>query len=168
MTVELVRAGERQRVRIDPVRENPNRSLLEALRGERPAVLHYDRPLVALINEGTRSGKEALAWQLRHSGRAMLVGVRTRGAFTAGRGLFTDPALPYFLLVANAEYRLNGATIEGVGVPPDVVVPFPGDGSGRDPQLARALALARMALPGQPGPSIRRGSTMRSNSSAER
>ncbi|HEX7035529.1 MAG TPA: hypothetical protein VF210_07130 [Pseudomonadales bacterium] len=42
------------------------------------------------------------------------------------------------------------------------------DGAFTDPQLERALAVARNALKRQPGPSIRRGSTMRSNSSAER
>jgi carboxyl-terminal processing protease len=138
-------------------------------------VVHYDRPLVVLINEGTRSGKESLAYQFRQGDRATVVGTTTAGAFTAGRGLLTDPAQPYFLFLASAEPRLDGQVIEGVGVAPHVAVPYRVTADGDDPQLARALEIVeglvrRRPEPfaGQPEPTMRLGSTIRSNSAPVR
>lgn len=111
----------------------------------------YDRPMAVLINEGTRSGKEAVAFQFMKSGRAALIGTTTRGAFSAGKGLFVDDNGPLLYYLSVAEYRLDGQIIEGVGVEPDRVVPDPvvpseeaeGNGAARrdgyDPQLASAL-----------------------------
>jgi carboxyl-terminal processing protease len=111
----------------------------------------YDRPMAVLINEGTRSGKEAVAFQFRKSRRAELIGTTTKGAFSAGKGLFVESEGPLVYYLAVAEYRLDGQKIEGVGVAPDRIVPYPiaatGDGSReaptdhgkRDPQLAAAL-----------------------------
>jgi carboxyl-terminal processing protease len=111
----------------------------------------YERPMAVLINEGTRSGKEAVAFQFKKSGRAALIGTTTEGAFSAGKGLFVDDVGPLLYYLAVAEYRLDGQRIEGVGVEPDLVVPFPvvapreasrkdSAADGReDPQLAAAL-----------------------------
>ncbi|MEE4278757.1 MAG: S41 family peptidase [Halieaceae bacterium] len=85
----------------------------------------YEGPMVVLINEGTRSGKEAVAYQFKKSGRAVLLGTRTRGAFSAGKGLFVDDAGPLVYYLAVAEYRLDGQVIEGVGIAPDIEVPYP-------------------------------------------
>lgn len=83
---------------------------------------HYAGPMVVLINEGTRSGKEALAYQFKKSGRAVLVGATTQGAFSAGEGQFNDIDKSFFLYLAVAEYQLDGKKIEGVGINPDIVV----------------------------------------------
>lgn len=118
----------------------------------------YTRPMVVLIDEGTRSGKEAVAFQFKKSGRATLIGTTTRGAFNAGTGLFVDgdSSLVYYLSVA--EYRLDGQRIEGVGVAPDLEVPYPvvglatapssgaASGSRGDPQLAAAIAYLAKTL----------------------
>ena len=107
------------------------------------AHIYYAGPMVVLINEGTRSGKEGLAYQFKTSGRATLVGTTTAGAFSAGRGMFNDSELPYFLLIAAAEYTLDGTKVEGVGISPDVEVSYPLDkGLASDPQLEAALDLA--------------------------
>lgn len=104
--------------------------------GPRRDVGHYDGPLVVLIDEGTRSGKEALAHQFRRSGRGLLVGATTAGAFTAGLG---TPGDGWFLYTAVAEPLLDGVVIEGRGVAPRVAVPWPVDAAGDgDPQLATA------------------------------
>ena len=114
-------------------------------------VEHYPGPLVVLINEGTRSGKESLAYQFKKTGRAKLVGTTTKGAFTAGRGVFADRNDGYQLYLAVAEWRLDGARIEGVGVKPDVEVPFPFTGpSGVDPQLDAGLRVLDAMLTPQP------------------
>jgi carboxyl-terminal processing protease len=147
--------------------------------GERTDVPRYDQPLVVLINEGTRSGKEALAFQFRKSGRGVVVGTTTRGAFSAGRAMLLEPKRPYLLLVPVTELLLDGRTIEGVGVAPDERVAFPLSGIAGDPQLARGralaaeLAAAAAAAPAaaadvQPGPTIFAGSTSSSNCSADR
>lgn len=92
-------------------------------------------PLVVIINEGTRSGKESLAYQLKKGERATLFGSTTAGAFTSGRGVFADRA-DYMLYLSVQEILLDGTVIEGVGVSPDVVV---AEESGVDAPLAAAL-----------------------------
>lgn len=101
---------------------------------------HYAGPMVVLINEGTRSGKEALAYQFQKSKRALLVGTITQGAFSAGEGLFNDVDTPFFLYLATAEYHLDGKKIEGVGISPDISIKYDLSTSlPIDPQLDLAL-----------------------------
>lgn len=101
---------------------------------------HYAGPMVVLINEGTRSGKEALAYQFQKSHRALLIGTTTQGAFSAGEGIFNDIDKPYFLYLATAEYHLDGKKIEGVGINPDISIKYDlSNSSSRDPQLDLAL-----------------------------
>ena len=80
----------------------------------------YRKPMVVLINGGTRSGKEALAYQFREAGRALLLGQATAGAFSAGRGVFADRDWPILMYLAVSELKLDGKVIEGVGVPPHI------------------------------------------------
>ncbi len=101
---------------------------------------YYMGPMVVLINEGTRSGKEALAYQFQKSHRALLVGVTTKGAFSAGEGIFNESDMPFFLYLATAEYQLNGTKIEGVGVNPDISIEYDLSTSlAGDPQLDTAI-----------------------------
>jgi carboxyl-terminal processing protease len=96
--------------------------------------------MVVLINEGVRSGKEALAYQFKKTRRALLVGTRTAGAFLAGKGFFAEEDHGYLLYLAVKDVRLDGQEIEGQGVSPDREVPYPLEKSlARDPQLAAAL-----------------------------
>ena len=101
-------------------------------------------PLVVLIDEGTRSGKEALAFQFARSDRATVLGTNTRGAFTAGKGVFADRGdVDYLFFMAVAEWRLDGHKLEGKGVAPNREVPYPLDGSiDVDPQRAAGMKLA--------------------------
>lgn len=113
----------------------------------RTAASTFDGPMVLLINEGTRSGKEALAHQFRKSGRATLVGTRTAGAFAAGMGLFADEDAGYLLYLAVGEMLLDGHRIEGIGIDPVHHVPWPLQAAeADDPQLARAWALLQAQL----------------------
>lgn len=93
-------------------------------------------PLAVIINSGTRSGKESLAFQFKKGDRATLFGTTTAGAFTAGRGVFADRTADYILYLSVQELILDGTVIEGTGVTPDVVVP---DDARRDGPLAAAL-----------------------------
>ncbi len=92
--------------------------------------------MVVLINSGTRSGKEALAYQFLKTRRATLIGTTTAGAFTAGKGFFADRNAGYMLYLAVFEMSLDDQVIEGIGVAPHIRVPAL---LGVDAQLDRAL-----------------------------
>lgn len=101
----------------------------------------WRKPLVLLINEGSRSGKEVVAHALQKHRRATLVGTRTAGAVLGGRCfLLADRSLLY---LAVTDVRVDGERLEGQGVPPDVEVkdklPY---ANGADPQLDKALDVA--------------------------
>jgi carboxyl-terminal processing protease len=102
------------------------------------ASFRWRRPVVVLVDEGTRSGKEVMTYGLKRQG-VRVVGTRTAGALLAGRGfLLRDGSL---LVLAVADVRVEGERLEGRGVMPDVVVPFRLPyAAGQDPQLDAALA----------------------------
>lgn len=95
-------------------------------------------PAVLLVNGGTRSGKETIAFGAKKHHLARLVGERTAGAYLFGRPFcLYDRSL---LLLAVSDARVDGERIEGVGVEPDVDVPFDFRyAAGKDAQLDRAL-----------------------------
>lgn len=99
--------------------------------------VRFDKPVVAIIDEGTRSGMEILAYSLKQHG-VPLVGVTTAKAVLAGTGfLLPDDSL---LVLAVADVHVDGKRIEGIGVAPDLVVPFDiRYANGADPQLDAAL-----------------------------
>jgi carboxyl-terminal processing protease len=108
----------------------------------------WRKPLVVLIDGGSRSGKEVFARAIQRSGRGTLVGERTAGAVLAGRPfLLHDGSLLY---LAVADVKVDGERLEGVGVAPEVAVPWSLPYTeGKDPQLERALEVA--ASYGSPG-----------------
>jgi C-terminal processing protease CtpA/Prc len=98
----------------------------------------WRKPLVAIIDEGTRSGMEIFAYALKSNG-VRLVGMPTAGDVVAGRGfVLPDDSL---LILAVADVYVDGARLEGVGVSPDLEVPFDiRYAAGKDPQLDAALS----------------------------
>ena len=78
-------------------------------------------PLVILIDAGSASASEALAFSLKEEGRATIVGRRSAGAAYA---VFNAVNLPggYSLYIPEyrAEGRITGTTWEGTGVVPDI------------------------------------------------
>jgi carboxyl-terminal processing protease len=121
-------------------RSGPTMALLNR-NGERDLIgFRWNRPVVILANEGTRSGKEILAYGLKTRGFGEVVGERTAGAVLAGRAfMLPDDSL---LLLAVADVLVDGERLEGVGVAPSIEVPFELPYSeGRDPQLEEALRL---------------------------
>ncbi|TCO70696.1 S41 family peptidase [Chromatocurvus halotolerans] len=94
-------------------------------------------PLAVIINSGTRSGKESLAYQFRKEDNVTVLGTTTAGAFTAGRGVFADRDVDYIFYLSVQELSLDGTVIEGEGVMPDIVIQ---GNVGRDAPLAAALA----------------------------
>jgi carboxyl-terminal processing protease len=97
-------------------------------------------PSVLLVNGGTRSGKETIAYGAKKLGLSRLVGERTAGAVVFGRPFCLGDGSLLYLAVAEA--RVDGQRLEGVGVAPDVEVPFDFRyAAGKDAQLERALDL---------------------------
>jgi carboxyl-terminal processing protease len=101
----------------------------------------WTKPLVVLIDNGSRSGKEAVSRAFQRHKLGTLVGERTAGAVLAGKpALLSDGSLLY---LAVSDVLVDGERLEGVGVTPDVPVaselPY---AEGRDPQLDKALEVA--------------------------
>ena len=105
----------------------------------------YGRPLVVLINEGSRSAKEVLSYILKNSHRAKLI-----GHTTAGNVLGTSPARINdwsFLEIPLVDVTVAGVRLENNGVTPDVPVEPQYDANGGDRVLEAALAsLANVPL----------------------
>jgi len=101
----------------------------------------WRRPVVLLVDAGTRSGKELLAHAFRRHAIGPVVGQRTAGAATGGRAFPVGRDALLYLAVMDA--LVDGERLEGVGVEPDVTVPFELPFSaGADPQRDVALRLA--------------------------
>jgi carboxyl-terminal processing protease len=111
------------------------------------ANVKWRKPVVILVNGGTRSGKEILAYGFKKYGLGEVIGTRTAGAVLAARAfLLSDGSL---LLLAVNDVFVDGQHLEGVGVTPTIEVPFPVEyAQGQDPQLERALELLSRSVRG--------------------
>lgn len=108
---------------------------------------YYDKPIVAIINNGSRSGKELLAFSLKTTGRAKLVGGTTAGAVLGGRLFPINDRASLYLAIFDG--TIGGVRIEGVGVSPDVeVLNTDHSQAGADKQFRTALiVLGKMLNP---------------------
>ncbi|MEM9089356.1 MAG: S41 family peptidase [Cyanobacteria bacterium P01_F01_bin.53] len=121
---------------------------------------HWDKPVVMLVNEGSRSGKEILAYGFQQYDIGPVVGVKTAGAVTAGRAFIMPDSSLLYVAVADVHMEDN-TRLEGVGITPDVLVPFHHEYSqGVDPQKERAIATAIKIIQGNP----LQGNPLQSNS----
>jgi carboxyl-terminal processing protease len=104
------------------------------------ASFKWRKPVAVLVNGGTRSGKEVLAYGFKKYGYGEVIGTRTAGALLAGRGfLLSDGS---FLMVAVNDVAVDGERLEGKGVMPTIEVPLDIPYSaGADPQLDKAVAV---------------------------
>jgi carboxyl-terminal processing protease len=109
-------------------------------RGGETAALNvkWRKPVAMLINGGTRSGKEILAYGFKKYALGEVIGTLTAKAVLASTAfLMSDGSL---LLLAVSDVRVDGERLEGVGVMPTIEVPFdPVHVAGKDPQLDRAV-----------------------------
>jgi carboxyl-terminal processing protease len=113
----------------------------QQIRDSRPVTTKggYGKPMVVLINKGTRSAKEFFAYQFKKTKRATLVGTTTAGAFlgASSQAIGNDGLLE----LAVVGLKVDGKRFEGVGVEPDVVVE-PSDTYGEnDAQLIQAKTI---------------------------
>jgi carboxyl-terminal processing protease len=97
----------------------------------------WRKPVALLINGGTRSGKEVLAYGFKKYGYGPVIGTSSAGALLAARAFLLDGGL---LLLPVADVAVDGERLEGRGVTPTIEVPFEIPyAAGTDPQLERAL-----------------------------
>jgi carboxyl-terminal processing protease len=87
----------------------------------RKSQLQWQKPVVMLVNQGSRSGKEILAYGFRKYKIGPIVGSKTAGAVVAGRPyIMPDGSLLY---LAVADVLVDKKRLEGKGIEPDVNVP---------------------------------------------
>ena len=118
-----------------------------------PELTHtgYNKPMVVLINGGTRSAKEFLTLQLKSAHRATILGTRTAGAFLGAT--FIPIGEEGLLELAIQGLRVNGARLENHGVEPDIIVTPQDIYTDHDAQLLRAeQILAHGAAMPEQGP----------------
>ena len=86
------------------------------------AVVDYQwrKPVVMLVNEGTRSGKEVLAYGFKKYGLGTIVGTKTAGAVMGARPFLLQHGSLLYLAVADV--LVDGERLEGRGVVPHVEV----------------------------------------------
>lgn len=107
-------------------------------------IIYFDsqwrKPVALLINGGSRSGKEIIAYGFRKHQIGPVVGERTAGAVSAGTVIPVSDQSLLYLCVSGV--LVDGEVLEGVGVAPDHEVAWPLPyGAAEDPQLAKALEL---------------------------
>jgi carboxyl-terminal processing protease len=107
----------------------------------------WRKPVALLINGGSRSGKEVLAYGFKKYQVGEVIGTRTAGALLAGRAyLLNDDSL---LLLAVNDVAVDGERLERVGVAPTIEVPFPLEyAAGKDPQLDKAVEVLTRQIGG--------------------
>ena len=98
----------------------------------------WRKPAVYLVNAFSRSGKELLVFGARKYHLATVIGERTAGHTLGGRLFPLSNGDALFLAVQSC--RIDGVNLEGVGVAPDIEVPFDlRHCAGHDLQLDKAL-----------------------------
>jgi carboxyl-terminal processing protease len=107
----------------------------------------WRKPVALLINGGSRSGKEVLAYGFKKYHVGEVIGTRTAGALLAGRAfLLGDDSL---LLLAVSDVAVDGERLERAGVTPTIEVPFPLEyAAGKDPQIDKAVEVLTRQIGG--------------------
>jgi carboxyl-terminal processing protease len=97
----------------------------------------WRKPVAMLINGGTRSGKEVLAYGFKKYRLGEVIGTRTEGAVLAATAFLIGGGL---LLLAVEDVLIDGVRLEGIGVTPTIEVPAAVDPAKHgDPQLVKAI-----------------------------
>ncbi len=104
-----------------------------------PENVKWRKPVAMLVNGGTRSGKEILAYGFKKYRLGEVIGSRTEGAVLAATAFLIGGGL---LLLAVEDVQVDGERLEGVGVAPTIEVQADPASIGLgDPQLNRAIAV---------------------------
>lgn len=103
----------------------------------------WGRPAVALIDRGTRSAKEMVAWEWRDRGIGPLVGTRSAGAVIGASFKQLDDGACLLFPSMDMRSSTGGVVLEGRGMQPDFpvedVIPW---SQGRDVVREKGLEVA--------------------------
>ncbi|OUL30535.1 S41 family peptidase [Nostoc sp. 106C] len=106
----------------------------------------WKKPVVMVVNEGSRSSKEILAFSFQQSQIGPVIGTKTAGAVVAGRPFIMQDGSLLYVAVTNV-FLNDNQRLEGKGVTPDINVPFSLEyAQGADPQKERAIETLLQAL----------------------
>jgi carboxyl-terminal processing protease len=98
----------------------------------------WKKPVVMIINEGSRSSKEIIAYGFQQYKIGTVIGTKTAGAVVAGRPYIMQDGTLLYVAVANV--FTNGTRLEGKGVTPDITVTNNLEyAQGADPQKDKAI-----------------------------
>lgn len=101
----------------------------------------WRKPVVLLVNDDTRSGKEIFAYGFKKFNYGKIVGTRTEGAVLGARPYFLSDGSMLYLAEVNC--LVNGESLEGKGVTPDIELPQELKYcAGKDIQLDKAIGIA--------------------------
>ncbi len=117
-------------------------TLRDGRRINQPTV-HWDRPIVVLINERSYSDAEVFPHALKTLGMATIIGVQTPGAVIGTRDIRLSDGTNW-RLPSTGFFTWDGTNQEHNGCKPDIEVQItPADIlAGRDTQLAKAIEVA--------------------------
>jgi len=112
----------------------------------------FGGPMVVIVDAGVVSAGETVAGQFKEDGRAYMIGDSHTAGMSAQKKTATVPSGLFTVryAVASNKGRFNGGKgIEGIGVPPNEVVPYdPKElAAGIDTQVRRALELLDQGFP---------------------
>jgi carboxyl-terminal processing protease len=100
----------------------------------------WRKPVALIVNEGTRSGKEIVAYGFQKHKIGPVIGSSTAGAVVAGTVIPISDESILYLAVAGIE--VDGEILEGRGVAPDIEVSYDlPHAPDVDPQLDRAVKI---------------------------
>ena len=127
----------------------PDMTMIDRRGRENVVNARWRKPMVAIIDEGTRSGMEIFAHALKSNG-VPLIGTPTAGDVAGAHGyMLPDDSL---LVLAVVDVTVDGVRLEGNPVVPDVSVPFDiRHAEGRDPQRDAAVEAAVDLLSAESG-----------------
>jgi tricorn protease len=133
------------------------------LRGRDPGIqpdTYWDRPVTLLINERSFSDAEVFPFMFREAKCGKIVGVPTAGGVIGTNDItLSDGSM--FRVPRTGFQSMDGKDLEGMGVPPDILVEETSEDrlAGKDPQLSKAIevilaevAEREKAAPKKPAP----------------
>jgi carboxyl-terminal processing protease len=111
--------------------------------------LAVEIPLVVLIDQGTASASEIVAGAIQDYGRGTLVGETSFGKGSVQNWIPLEGDGGAVRVTIARWYTPEGHQIHGVGLEPDVIVPFTEEdmAADRDPQLDEAISILREKIP---------------------
>lgn len=83
-------------------------------------------PLFIMVSPRTASAAEAVAFVLQQYKRATIIGEQTAGKANPGELFVINDDLYMFVTTAVSKSPVTGTNIDGIGVTPDFLAPFPG------------------------------------------